>query len=129
MNKMTAWLLAAGGLAGATGVMIGAFAAHALQASLDAKALGWVETGVRYQMIHAVALIALAALSHHRPSRLLAWSGIAWSAGILLFAGSLFILAMVGWRPIVFATPVGGVMLVAGWVLLIAAAFRPRPAS
>ncbi|MEM9684757.1 MAG: DUF423 domain-containing protein [Pseudomonadota bacterium] len=116
--------MAAAAIAGATGVLIGAFAAHGLRASLDAKALEWIDTGVRYQMIHAVALLALGALSAFHRSRLMIWTGALWAVGILLFAGSLYILALTGWRPIVFVTPLGGTAFVAGWVLLLVVACR-----
>ena len=102
-----------GGLA----VIAGAFAAHGLQARLSAQALSVFETGARYHMYHALAM-ALAALV---PARAAA---IAFLAGVVLFSGSLYLLALTGWTMAAFATPVGGVCFVAGWALMAWTAFR-----
>ena len=126
MNGVARWLLALAGLAGATGVAVGAFAAHALRARLTPQALGWIETGVQYHLIHAVALLGMAALALWRPSRLVAWTGALWAVGIVLFSGSLYVLALTGWRGVVYATPIGGTLFIVGWVLLVVAALRAR---
>lgn len=126
MNASARWLLVLAGLAGATGVAVGAFAAHALRARLAPQALGWIETGVLYQFVHALALLGLGALALWRPSRLAAWTGAVWAVGILLFSGSLYVLALTGLRAVVYATPVGGTLFIVGWVMLVVLAVRAK---
>ena len=104
-------------------VAFGAFGAHALRARLDQHALDVFETAVRYQMYHAFALFVAAALI----SRGLAHaSTAAWAftAGIVLFSGSLYGLALSGQRWLGPITPLGGIAFLAGWVLLALAARR-----
>ena len=103
---------------------MGAFAAHALRGRLDADAIGWLETGVRYQFFHTLALLGLSIWLHQAATLLLQWSGRAFMAGILLFSGSLYLMALTGWRGFAWATPIGGLALLAGWLLLALAAFR-----
>lgn len=126
MNRTACWLLALGALAGASGVAVGAFATHGLRARLDPQALEWIDTGVRYHLVHAVALVVLAVLALWLPSRLVAWAGWIWTAGIILFSGSLYLLALTAWRPIVYVTPFGGMAFIGGWLLLIVLAWRRR---
>ena len=121
--------LLAAGFFGLTGVALGALGAHKLEPLLDQRGMmrAW-ETGSRYHLMHAIALLALAALIRIAPTaatgRLL-WAARCWSAGILLFSGSLYWLALLGPTPgaIVYATPLGGIALLAGWALIFAAAF------
>ncbi len=105
----------AAALLGLLGVALGAFGAHALKPTLAAfgTADTW-QTGVFYQMVHAVALLALAAVD--RASRLLA--GV-WIAGIVIFSGTLYILSVTGVMWLGAITPIGGVLLLLGWLLLI----------
>ncbi|CAE7948662.1 unnamed protein product [Symbiodinium sp. KB8] len=107
-----------GGLA----VAIGAFAAHVLRDRLADQALATLETGVRYQMYHALALGLCAVLAGSAPRARVA--GYCFTAGILLFSGSLYGLAILEARWLGPVTPVGGVAFLAGWVLLGLA--RPR---
>jgi uncharacterized membrane protein YgdD (TMEM256/DUF423 family) len=95
-------------------VALGAFGAHALKPTLAAfgTADTW-ETGVFYQLVHAVALLALAAMD--RASRALA---ILWIGGIAIFSGTLYILSLSDWKWLGAITPIGGLMLLAGWLLL-----------
>ena len=102
---------------GALAVMAGAFAAHGLKARLSADALSVFETGARYHMYHALAM-ALAALV---PAR---WPAIAFLAGILLFSGSLYLLALTGATLLGAVTPLGGLCFIAGWGLLAWGAFK-----
>ncbi len=112
-------------ISGALGVMLGAFGAHALKARLTPDLLDTFETGVRYQMYHAFALLAVAfALSRYSPSSLLNASGWLFIAGTLIFSGSLYLLAVTGLRWLGAITPLGGVAFIAGWLCLAFAVWR-----
>ena len=124
MNARLIILLAA--TLGALGVSLGAFGAHALKAHLEATGrFDTFETAVRYQFYHTLALLALGLLRLLRPEAAslgtVAWL---WLAGILVFSGSLYILCFTGLRWLGAITPIGGVLLIAGWVLLAVAAMR-----
>ncbi len=112
-------LLLAAALLGAAGVALGAFGAHGLRARLDARSLEIWETAVRYHLLHAVALLALA-LSPQAPA--LRGPGSLFVAGIALFSGSLYALALGGPRALGPVTPLGGLAFVAGWLWLAKAA-------
>lgn len=108
-----------GSLLGGLGVALGAFGAHALRARLDAARLEAFETGARYQMYHALALLAAGLASGRLPDGgLLAAAGWLFLAGILLFSGSLYLLALTGRRKLGAITPLGGVAFLAGWACL-----------
>lgn len=114
--------LVAGSVLGALGVGCGAFGAHGLRAVLDAAALGWWQTAVQYQLWHAVALVAMAALPRIRttlPAALL-------SLGTVVFSGSLYLMALGAPRWLGAVTPVGGSLLIAGWLLLAWRGARTR---
>ena len=113
--------LLAGALAGLVGVGFGAFGAHGLRGRLSAEMLGVFETGVRYQMYHALALMALAALSDRLNGRLIEAAGWLFVAGIVLFSGSLYLLAVTGVTVLGAITPIGGVAFLAGWACLVLA--------
>ena len=106
---------AIGGLLALTGVGAGAFGAHALRNRLTEQALGVFETAVRYQMYHALGLIAVAILVARMPSPLLTWSGWLFTAGTVIFSGSLYLLTLTGARWWGAVTPIGGVCFLAGW--------------
>jgi uncharacterized membrane protein YgdD (TMEM256/DUF423 family) len=117
---MGPWLVAAG-LNGLIAVAMGAFAAHGLRNALDPVALGWVETASRYQLWHALALLGVALLMRAdlpTRGRLLHLAGWAFLAGIVLFAGSLYLMALTPVRALAWVTPFGGVALLAGWACL-----------
>lgn len=109
---------AAGSLVGFLAVALGAFAAHGLKAYLDADLLITFETGVRYQMYHAFALLAVALAYAKWPVRGLLVSGWLFIAGIVLFSGSLYVLSLSGVRWLGMITPLGGLALLAGWVCM-----------
>jgi uncharacterized membrane protein YgdD (TMEM256/DUF423 family) len=111
------------GLSGLLGVALGAGAAHALKRVLDERALALVETAVRYQLVHAAALVGLAALIM-RPWPALQWVAWAWAAGTVLFCGSLYLLAFTGVRAFAHVAPFGGLALILGWGLLAVLALR-----
>jgi len=102
---------------GVLAVMAGAFAAHGLKARLNADSLAVFETGARYHMYHAVAM-ALAALVPARRA------SIAFLGGIILFSGSLYLLALTGIPILGAITPVGGLCFIAGWAFLAWRAFK-----
>jgi len=113
-----------GALFAALGVGLGAFGAHALRAALPAEGLAPFAIGVRYQMYHALALIAVAWASTEWPSSALTIAGWAFVAGIVIFSGSLYVLVLSGQRWLGAVTPIGGVSLIVGWVLLGWSAWR-----
>ncbi len=106
-----------GSLLAGLGVVLGAFAAHALRGRLEAEQLVTFETGVRYQMYHALGLLLLALAIARWPDRgLLPAAGLIF-VGTFVFSGSLQLLAVTGVRWLGAVTPVGGVCLVAGWAV------------
>jgi uncharacterized membrane protein YgdD (TMEM256/DUF423 family) len=113
-----------GALSGFVGVALGAFAAHALKARLDAATLAIFETGVRYQMFHALALLAVGWAHTRWPGAVLTASGWLFLAGTLLFSGSLYALSLSGVRWLGAITPVGGLAFLAGWLCLAWAAWK-----
>lgn len=104
----------------------GAFGAHALKARLPPDLLAVFETGARYQMIHALGLLAVAWAITRWPQRTTAASGWCFIGGTVIFSGSLYLLALTGARGFGAITPVGGVLFLAGWLLLAYAAWRGR---
>lgn len=126
---MRRWFIGSGAVAGFLAVALGAFGAHALRARLAPEALASFETGVRYQMYHALALIAVGLLAERNPRQALRLSGWSFVAGMLLFSGSLYALALSGVRSLGAITPFGGVAFLVGWLALLRAVVeRPRGA-
>lgn len=117
MNKI---LVAAGAINGALAVAAGAFAAHGLRGRLEARALEVFETGARYHMYHALAMI-LAALVATGGARTAGWL---FQAGIVVFSGSLYALALTDVKVLGAITPIGGVAFLAGWIWLAVSALR-----
>lgn len=109
---------------GFTGVALGAFAAHGLKNRLSAEYLAIFHTGVLYQLIHTLALLAVALLVVQIPGRLLAWAGVAFVVGILLFSGSLYLLTLTGISTLGIITPFGGLAFLIGWFILGLASWR-----
>ena len=118
--------LAVGAVAAGIGVGLGAFGAHGLKSRVDPHMLAVFETGVRYHLYHALALLAVAWVSSRSMSALPSASGWAFIAGILLFSGSLYLLVLTGTKWLGAITPLGGLAFLVGWVLLAASAFA-RP--
>jgi uncharacterized membrane protein YgdD (TMEM256/DUF423 family) len=111
-----------GALAGVVGVTLGAFGAHGLRARISPEMLAVFETGVRYQMYHALALLVLGALAPSLSGRLVGIAGWSFTAGIFLFSGSLYLLALTDVRILGAVTPLGGVAFLIGWACLAIAA-------
>jgi uncharacterized membrane protein YgdD (TMEM256/DUF423 family) len=113
-----------GALMGLTGVGLGAFGAHGLRGRLSAEMLAVFETGVRYHMYHALALLATAAfMARNLDSRAVVVAGWSFTVGILLFSGSLYALAFTGVTTLGAITPIGGLAFLVGWAALLVAAF------
>ena len=115
-----------GALSGAIGVAAGAFGAHALRDKVEPRLLEVFETGARYQMYHALVLVAVGIVADRWPSRLLAAAGWLFVAGTLFFTGSLYAMTFTGIRALGAITPIGGVCFIAGWICLAVAASRIR---
>ena len=107
-------------------VMIGAFAAHGLKQVLDTYSLGLFETASRYQMYHAIGLLIVAVISTipQFSPRWLKLAAFAFILGIVLFSGSLYLLALSGIKWLGAITPLGGVAFIFGWLALIVAALK-----
>jgi uncharacterized membrane protein YgdD (TMEM256/DUF423 family) len=114
--ERTFWRLACA--FGFTGVAAGAFGAHALRARLAPDLLAVFETAARYQMYHALALLAAALLAARFPSRRARVAGWLFTVGIVVFSGSLYLLALTGVRVLGAVTPLGGLCFLAGWIAL-----------
>jgi len=109
----------------AAAVALGAFGAHELRARLDPGALTTYHTGVEYHFLHALGLLGVGALMLHWPaSRRLRWVAGLLVAGIALFCGSLYGLAVTGAAWLGWVTPVGGLALIAAWLVLASVAWR-----
>ena len=106
------------------GVGAGAFAAHALKARLAPDLLAVFDTGSRYQLIHALGLLAVAWTCDRWPGSSARLAGWAFVAGTVLFSGSLYALALSGVRGLGAITPIGGLAFLAGWALLAWSAWR-----
>ena len=119
MTLSNRWILALAALNGFLGVALGALATHGVT---DPHAKDLIHTGSLYQLIHGVAAVAV--LSRSR------WSALLMSAGALLFAGSIYGLAFGKFVPVLGpVTPVGGLLMMAGWLVLLVTAFRSRGAA
>lgn len=105
-------------LSGAIGVAASALGAHALKARLAPELLAAFQTGARQQLVHALALLAVAWALTRWPSGAITAAGWCFVAGTVLFSGSLYLLALTGVRGFGLATPFGGVAFIAGWLLL-----------
>ena len=120
--------LAIASLLAGLGVAAGAFASHALKSSLTEKALLIWETGTKYQMYHALALLLVVVLISNEavPQSFLIIAGIAFMVGIALFSGSLYGLSLTGIKWLGMVTPIGGIAFLIGWGCLVAAALNWR---
>jgi uncharacterized membrane protein YgdD (TMEM256/DUF423 family) len=117
-------LLVFGAASGFIAVAAGAFGAHALKARLAPEMLAVFDTGARYQMYHALALLAAAWAASRWPGLPAAAAGLCFAAGTVIFSGSLYLLAFTGVRGFGAITPFGGGLFLAGWLLLAVSAWR-----
>ena len=117
LNKL---FIVIGAVLGALAVVFGAFGAHKLKTYLvELNRFDTFETGVKYQMYHAIALILIGILYSQHGSKLLMWSGYSMALGVLLFSGSLYLLCFTTWKWLGPITPLGGLFFIIGWVLIV----------
>jgi uncharacterized membrane protein YgdD (TMEM256/DUF423 family) len=128
--------IACGALIGALGVALGAFGAHGLGDRLAgwglspeevAKRLATYETAARYQMYHALALVAVGLLAQQSPTRACQIAGVAFLVGVLVFSGFLYALVLTGVKVLGAIVPIGGVAFIVGWLALAWAALGLKP--
>jgi uncharacterized membrane protein YgdD (TMEM256/DUF423 family) len=118
------WILSLGGLLVALATVSGAFGAHALQTRLSPERLDIYETAVRYHFFHALGLLAIGLAARAIDAPALRWSAVLVVVGIVLFSGSIYALSFSAPRFIGILTPIGGVALIAGWILFAVAMLR-----
>lgn len=124
MSYRLAWVIVA--LSGFVMVLAGAFGAHGLEGRVSERLLEAFETGVRYQAWHTLAMLAVLIWRQTTPAKsqgLILWL---WGGGIVLFSGSLYLLTLTGIRVLGMITPFGGLLLMAGWLVLAISAWRAR---
>jgi uncharacterized membrane protein YgdD (TMEM256/DUF423 family) len=123
---MSNFFLATGAILGGLSVAAGAFATHSLRGQLSDRALEIFDTGARYQMYHALALLAVGLLLTRveLPLSTLLAAGYCFIAGTVVFSGSLYALSLSGIKILGAVAPLGGAALIAGWVCLAIAAFN-----
>ncbi|MCG6873863.1 MAG: DUF423 domain-containing protein [Betaproteobacteria bacterium] len=111
--------LVLGALTAMLAVVLGAFGAHALRAKLAPDLLAIYQTAVQYHFWHALGLLVIGVVAIHMPAAsMLKWAGWVMFAGIVLFSGSLYVLAITGARWLGAVTPFGGAAFIVSWVLL-----------
>ena len=120
-----------GSLCALIGVAMGAFGAHGLKNLISPEMLTVYQTGVSYQMWHALGLIGISLFRHHDPdSKLLIWAGWLMMIGIVLFSGSLYVLAILDMKWLGIITPFGGTSFLIAWSLIVAYSLQKhRPGS
>ena len=116
----------AGALLGLLSVLIGAFGAHIVKGTIAPNLYEALQTGVEYQSVHALALLWLSQYIGSDREGQLVWVGRFWLVGVILFSGSLYLLAITGVRLLGLVTPFGGTAMVIGWLLLFRHAWRCR---
>lgn len=112
------WIIAAGAINGALAVIAGAFGAHGLKAKLAPELLATWHTGAEYHMYHALALVLVGAIAAAQPQAALTGPAVALLTGIVIFSGSLYLLALTGVKTLGAVTPIGGLAFIVGWLWL-----------
>ena len=123
-TKMAATWFSAGAVMCGLGVLLGAFGAHGLRDRVTPEMLAVFETGIRYHLVHGLALLAVAWATTRWPNTWITASGWLFVAGIVIFSGSLYLLSITGVRWLGAITPIGGLCFVAGWLILALSAIR-----
>jgi uncharacterized membrane protein YgdD (TMEM256/DUF423 family) len=111
--------LTAGAISGAMAVLLGAFGAHLLKQMILPDMLEVYKTGIQYQFYHTFALLGVGILMNFKPTKTLKWSGYLFIAGTAIFSGFLYLLAITGIKALGMIVPIGGLTLVAAWILLM----------
>jgi len=119
MTPLTRRCIFWGALFGLSGVMIGAFGAHALKVLLTADQLTIYHTGVDYQFVHALALLLLGAIAQHQTPKAWQLAATLFIAGVFIFSGSLYLLVLTDTAWLGAITPIGGMSFIAGWAALL----------
>jgi len=112
-------ILSVAAVSGLLAVALGAFGAHGLKAIISPEMLEVYKTGVQYQFYHAFALLIVGILMNFSQSKALTWSAYLFITGIILFSGSLYLLAISGVKALGMITPFGGITWIAAWLLMI----------
>ena len=126
MSHWTRYWIGLGAVFGLLSVVAGALGVHALRDTLDPGALNTFQTAARFQMYHALALVLTGLLVDRWPSRMLVAAGWLFTTGVVVFCGSLYILALTGIGLFGAVAPVGGLGLIGGWALQILSVFKKR---
>ena len=111
-------VLSVAAISGLLAVILGAFGAHVLKGILSPEMLETYKTGVQYQFYHTFALLAVGILMNFNQSKALKWSAYFFITGMILFSGSLYVLAISGVKVLGIITPFGGITWIAAWILL-----------
>ena len=127
MNKLEKTSLVAGLFFGATGVILGAVGSHALEGH-STEAISFFQIGNRYQIYHALFLMILGLLQSRYPGKLITVAIFNTIAGVLLFSGSLYLFTLVGIK-VGPTTPIGGLLLISAWILLIIHVLQSKHSS
>lgn len=123
--KAAQFLLFSGALCGFLSVAIGAFAAHGLKGYLSVQAMGWMHTGVQYQMFHSIMICLLAIACMRWPGiKILKVAAICMLVGIVLFSGSLYLMALTQVKQLGIITPLGGIGFLLGWFVIMLASLK-----
>lgn len=121
------WIMIAAGLLGFSAIALGAYGDHGLRGSLDADTMRSFETAIRYQLFHAIALLAISVGTLSMQSKRLLWVGIVMLAGTIIFSGSIYASVIMDMPDATKAAPFGGITLMASWLILVWAGFnKPR---
>jgi uncharacterized membrane protein YgdD (TMEM256/DUF423 family) len=121
--------LTTGAISGALAVLLGAFGAHLLKQLISPDMLEVYQTGIHYQFYHTFALLGAGILMNFKPTKTLKWSGYLFIAGITIFSGFLYLLAITGIKELGMIVPIGGLTLVAAWICLMFHVLKIRSLS
>ena len=117
-SKLSRIFITSAAISGFLATCLGAFGAHALKSKISMDMLAVYQIGVSYQFYHSLALLLLGLLMIHYDNKYLRLSGVMFGVGILLFSGSLYLLAITSVHFLGMVTPIGGLCFLAGWLLL-----------
>lgn len=116
LSNATRLFIVIASLLGATGVAAGAYASHGLSIWANAGQVEYFQLAVTYQLFHSITLLVICILTIYKNNFFLLISKMAFLLGIILFSGSLYLYVLTGSKPFAAATPIGGMLLIAGWL-------------